>query len=337
MQSLKQELANLGLSKTVYALRYPESVRVVADTLHQTAENQNDYFFAHTGKQDTLHNVFLDKYRSWASEVVNADWDKFAYQYPTNGSSEAIREQIAYLAASGIDCLYVLDGEYEGYEAIAKGLGLRVIKINRLKALDKDYLKQSFPYQPGVFFISQPSSIDGNIWAHYDDFMVLLNEIYPSMGVYVDLAYVGCIADNYQLELQYENVEGIFFSLSKAFGVYYDRIGGVFLKNENPLLYGNKWFKNILSMKIGFNLMDAYDVYTIPKKYRFVQEHAVDDLIQDFKYIQKADVILLANLGKDLLNKETISLLSRNPQEDTVRICLTAILEGKIREPLDEK
>jgi hypothetical protein len=82
--------------------------------------------------------------------------------------------------------------------------------------------------------LSQPSAIDGNLWPGYGDFLQHMAERHPQVEVMLDLCYVGLLARDYAIEIGYPNIVRLFFSLSKIFGVYYHRMGGVFSKREIP-------------------------------------------------------------------------------------------------------
>ena len=64
------------------------------------------------------------------------------------------------------------------------------------------------------------------------------------------------------------------FSLSKPFGVYYDRIGGVLCRDPMPSLFGNQWFKNLTSLQLGAALLERHDVFDLPRRYKSVQRDA---------------------------------------------------------------
>jgi hypothetical protein len=332
----QDRMENLGITRTVYSLCYPESDKVLKDLLSQKSIIPM-YHDAYSKKQDNSHIDFLNQYKDWSKEVVNVDWDQLKFSYPSNGSSESIREQIAYLKATGVDTMFVFEGEYEGYEAIAKPLNMRIIKVNR-----EEYQFHHYGEEKSLFFISQPSSIDGNIWEGYSQFMMYMLNNYSNIRIYLDLAYVGCVPFKYKINCDYENVDGIFFSLSKAFGVYYHRIGGCFLKKENPLLLGNMWFKNLFAMKYGEKLMSEYSPMYLPNKYKEYKNLVIAELEQEIKVNYKdsyakvinSDVLLLSNIKTEGLPEELISMLTRGNKE-SVRVCLTERLESFFKDERD--
>lgn len=324
-------IKDLGMSKTVYSLCYPETeslLKGIWESSHILGLH-NMYDNTWTKKQDEYHHTFANSFKNWSKPNLAVNWSDFPIFYPTNGASEAIREQIAYLKTKGDKPIFVFEGEYEGYEAIAYAMQMNVIKINRDRYQNhkKDFEKG------GYFFISQPSSIDGSVWTEYDNFMKFMNDY--NVDVYIDTVYIGCISKPFLINTNYENIKGLFFSLSKAFGVYYHRIGGVFLKETNPLLFGNMWFKNVFSMYYGERLMDTSKPDFFAKNYFDKKQQAIKIIENKLNIqVEDADALLIVNINKtdDYFVKDLI----RNPKSDKVRICITPTLEKIIRGTYEE-
>jgi hypothetical protein len=324
-------IEEFGISKTVYSLCFPETKKVL-ESLWNKSEGLHDmYSETWTKKQDNYHLSFAETFKEWSKPNLTVNWDDFPFFYPTNGASEAIREQLAYLSTKENKRIFVFDGEYEGYEAVATALNMVVVKINREKYTE--YAKEF--EQGGSFFISQPSSIEGNVWNEFNAFMSYLS-IYDNVSVYIDTVYVGCISKEYSIYLDFEIIKGVFFSLSKAFGVYYHRIGGVFLKEANPLLYGNMWFKNVFSMRYGEELMKQFNVYYFPKKYNEQKLKAIKKLesVMNLK-IRNSDALLLTTIVKDTFEHE--KLLSRSKNSKEIRVCITPTLEKIINKVVNNE
>lgn len=308
------------VSRTVYALYLPET-RAIVDRLW----NEKPHFMydeAYTKKQDQYHRSFFNEYKKFSSPDLNVVWADFPYEYPTNGSCEAIREQIAYLKAQNINTMYILEGEYEGYEAMAVPLGFNVVKLSH----NLDSLKSTVYEENSVFFLSQPNSAFGNIWSDYDVFLSFMNEHNQHVRFYVDLTYLGNVLTVNKVNITYDNIDGVFFSLSKTFGVYYHRIGGCFLKKANPLLYGNMWFKNLFSLKLGETLMRELNKDEIVSKYKQKQLEAIKMIN---KNIKPSDVWLIGTIDVKHLDQEMLSLLKRF-DSNTQRLCLTQQLDAII-------
>src|SRR4029453_13569467 len=124
-----------------------------------------------------------------------------------------------------------------------------------------------------TFYISQPRAIDGNLWDGYHRFMTWLEAHQPTLDVFVDLAYLGTLKDGRaRIGPPFKNIRGIFFSLSKAFGIFYQRIGGMFSDREWPSLYANRlWFKNLVNLTLGEALMLQFAPQALPTKYHPAQ------------------------------------------------------------------
>lgn len=316
-----------GVCKTVYSIYWPftrdlidEVWRTDRDSIHRQYEQ------AWTKAQDALHDPYLERWTEWATPVrPRITRQAFPHWYATNGSSEALRETLADLAANRRDnALHVFAGEYEGYEAYARGYGVRVLVHDRHDA-------PRHPFRAGdIFLLSQPSAIDGNLWSGYDAFLRHMAERQPQVEVMLDLCYVGLVARDYAIDIDYPNVTRVFFSLSKIFGVYYHRMGGVFSKREMAGLYGNMWFKNLHSIYLGRRLLDRSTVRTIPDLFGRHQDTVVRKLQNRFPELRPSDAILLGHRRFDAGSATDAERMLR--RDDVVRYCLTPAMETAIRD-----
>lgn len=313
----------MKLSKTVYSLIYPESRQILSELWEQKPLHL--YEEAYLRHQDKNHEEFLKKWQEWSSPIISVDFSFFPNAYPANGSSEALREVLAYYVSEarmqGINpTLHVFQGEYEGYEAYARSYGVEIVKHDR-----SNWSATLSDIKSGhYFFISQPSSIDGNIWPDYDNFMTALNNL-SGVKALVDLCYVGCVAKDFKVNLNYPVIQHFCFSLSKVFGVYYHRIGGIFSKSALPGLHGNIWFKNLFSLLLGKTLMDKFSVFELPTKYQEYQSAGLTQL----PTWQASDVVFLIN---SKTNEHDFNEYNRGPN---YRACLTPLMDklmqGKIK------
>lgn len=322
---LNARLLAAGASKTVYALVTPETEAAKRATFGRFIPEQAEYFDmfreAWTGKQDALHEEFFDTWYEWSKPVVFFARKHYPYYYPTAGASEALRQLIFDMAAHSHNSpvIHIFAGEYEGYKAMAEAAGLSVMEHDRSAWPD-----QAVTISEGDrFFISQPSAIDGNIWSKFNDFLATM----PANSVVADITYVGAVSEvRDRFELDSTSVSNIVFSLSKPFGGYYDRIGGVFCRTENLALFGNRWFKNLTSLAVGTKLLQHNDVFSLPKKYRFAQTralvHASSELRMDFL---PSDVFILGTAAPT--NTGIGRYLSRAGKP---RICITPAMSKMI-------
>lgn len=318
--NIDELMKNAGISQFVYNITYPET-KLIKEEMWLSLPHDM-YSKTPTKKQDNMHFEFFEAWLNWTKPVLNINDYDFKYFYPTYGSSDAIKETIAYHATNRsvdnfIPTIHIFNGEYQGYELYAKNYNVRIIKhdINNYKQSIMDIAEPN-----DQFYLSQPSSKDGNIWKGYDEFLNWMVINCPKVKIMLDLCYIGTVANEYFINANYNNINTIFFSLSKSFGTFYDRIGGVFCKDEIPNLNENIWLKNLMSLKLGTKLLKTYSVYHLPQKYQYAQKEAIKIIGRN---IIVSDVILL---GHKKTNKpdELDKYLTRG---DNIRYCLTPIMD----------
>jgi hypothetical protein len=327
-------------TKTVYGLRLPAFNEVVKLT------QQEDSFLKRHEKpwlkyQDDYHSDFSQAYLDWMKPIIASSLDDVAF-YPSNGSSEAIKDTINYLSGKYTFLhLYAFEGEYEGYEAYAKCRGKMMNYIER-KDWKKSIEKLIIPHGPStskVFFISEPSSVDGNRWKEFqacvdylkaNDWIVCVDLAYAPMvfsgakRTGHSLSYVDETYSLYKLDLS--KVDFTFISLSKTLGVYYNRVGGVFSRHEIPSLYGNQWFKNIDSLLIGQRLVEAF---SLPKLKAWFDEVKTDAYLSypplDDTDLSFSDVPIIMNST----DTQTYSEFVRKGSS-VARLCVSPMLHEAI-------
>ena len=160
----------------------------------------------------------------------------------------------------------------------------------------------------------------------------MFNEI--GLSVYIDVAYLGLAMQKEIIDIsKYDCVQGIIWSLSKPFGVYYHRIGGILTKNNNPLLYGNMWFKNIYSMNFGIQLMKSIPIEKNWKLFKSKQEEVCGILshAMDINVIP-SDVFLLSLVVKNTNVYPCQKDFIRNERSSLIRICISPLLDKKIND-----
>lgn len=326
ISTLNAKLEAAGASKTVYAFVMPETEAALDRVLDADRESIRDmYRGAWTHKQDNAHREFFDTWKAWSAPVLKFDHAAFPHFYPTAGASEALREAVYALShkarAEGfLPMVHIFEGEYEGYGAYAKAAGM-IVRTHR-----RDKWEESI-HEIGakdLFFISQPSAIDGNVWKGFDDFVAALNQQQPDAGIILDATYVGAVAKPFTVEALSPNIRSIAFSLSKPMGVYYHRIGGIVSRDEMPGLWGNMWFKNLLSLKLGTQLMKTHDVCELPRKYALLQTQAAT--VAGWKLgleLEQSDVFLLATVKPSAAPGDLERYLARAGK---ARVCLTATM-----------
>lgn len=307
------------ITRTVYSLYWPET-RMVVDELWKSAPHDM-YEDAYTKKQDDMHRPFLETWLDWTGLGLRT---AFPHAYPTNGASEAIDHLIVPPGR-----IHMFEGEYEGYARIAEARGMDV-RTHRREPAPLALLNRSRVGLAGtkeLFFVSLPSAIDGEYWPDFDEFCETLARWNPEINIVVDVTYVGAAKKLQPLHLsRYPNVSAVVFSLSKPFGVYYHRIGGVVSRQPIETLWGNLWFKNLFSLQLGTELMRRYPVEYLPNRYAAVQRQAISDAIVRGELpadTQASNVVLLARSATG------VSDMRRAP--DKYRYCLTPDMARTIK------
>lgn len=344
----KNELAELhGVSSTVYSLILKETHEI--EQMCRKSMPFELYGQPWTAKQDSMHVEFfetwVERILSKCSNVESFEQmnELFPFYYPCNGSSEAIRDVISAIPKD--ECIICFEGEYEGYKALAGAYQVDCFEIERehdLKELHDAFYLMNREFKAIHFFISQPSSIDGNVWLKFDEFMKSiqsLNVFDFNIKVHLDLCYVGSTSNSLDINItNYDCIENIFFSLSKVYGVYFHRIGGVFCRNERKGLWGNKWFKNLFSLYFGTELMKQLG-HDNMAKYKEFQIEAISKMncespLFPGNVFVPSDVVILSyikNVKIKQLLKPHEKMMMRGT--NTARLCLTPGLSSVISIP----
>ena len=321
-----------GVSKPVFDCRWP-GTRQIAERLWRELPlglSERLYGKPWNGGQDRLHEEFIQQWLTWRRGVVSVDESAFPHRYATSGSSEAIRERIAQLStdrrAVGLEpVMHVFDGEYEGYAAYADAYAVRIERHDRARWRESFEAVSTGLPGGGLWLISQPSAIDGNLWEELPEFLRHLEETSPSVRVAIDLAYVGTVGRPYEIALTSPLIDTVFFSLSKVFGVYYHRVGGVLSRRVMPGLVGNKWFKNSFSLALGIELLTTLTHHAIPAKYAAVQARAVSEVRSALGTpLVASDALLIAHHP---VTKDLPAAVAGLRRANVVRYCLTPTLD----------
>jgi hypothetical protein len=338
--ALNRRLVEAGASKTIYALVTPETEQAKAAILGSVdAEGHADaaraahlemFREAWTSKQDALHRTFFDTWHRWSAPLVELDRAAFPFVYPTAGASEPLRHLIydygnIARARGFTPRVHVFAGEYEGYKAYAEAAGIAVIEHPRRdwRAVAETLAADDW------FFLSQPSAIDGGVWAEGNAFLGILSARGQAPQVVLDLTYVGAIAaaPAEKFAAGAACVRNVVLSLSKPFGAYYDRIGGVWCRAQDFGLFGNVWFKSLAALQLGTELMTRNDVFALARRYRDVQRERTRITGQRLGLrLEPADVYVLATAPPSADAEPALADYLRRPSNDPqarLRLCLT--------------
>lgn len=270
--------------KSVYSYYFPETRQIIDEIVknypHKTFLKSTDPGFP----LDTFEKPVIKKYIKWISEQL-PNLCQYRHRYVTNGSSEAIFHILAKIKAKEPNTpIYVIEGEYEGYKEYAKTLGLKVIEITPIGKGIKEM-------QPGVWFISNPSAIQGNIFPN--DFINLICN--KGHRVVYDATYVG-MTKPYRFNINHPKILAVLTSFSKPFGMFYYRIGFTFSRVPIQSLVANKWFKNILSIMIVDKILDTYKSDYFYNKYNPIRDKILEKIKHEGWELKPSDVFLLAHV-----------------------------------------
>lgn len=313
-----EELLKLGICKTVYSLPWPEARALVLAKQSQAEDLMGLHDRPWEKRQDCMHEGFRDAWIDFAGKAgVALSPGVMSNFYPTAGASEPIRETIALMGSKGRG-LAIFEGEYEGFEAVASALGLRIAKIRR------DDWRESLPklWADGFeLFTSNPSAIDGCHWGDFDDCAKLAS--LAGGKIHLDLTYVGACENSLPIDASADSISTVFFSLSKVFGVYYRRMGGAFSRENNPLLWGNQWFKNLDSLALGEALLREFNPGELARKWAPLRRERIAMLEAERGWsLAPSDVFMLAMGSGPGLDGEGLERVAGG----RARVCLTPSL-----------
>ncbi len=328
MLDLPPRVSETPPSTTVYSWYYPEVAACVNDFLSGIENRAEITQILRSNLNPGLDDFHLPLIEKWirltrGEGVIGLE--EFEHQYYTNGSSEGIFHWLTQYATENAVAegdeppLYQFEGEYEGYSAYAKTLGIEITPVSSV-----EQTKLS-----GIFLISNPSSIDGNICTER-----IKTVLDAGHQVVVDLAYVGMTLKPLNLDLSHPGIISVFGSMSKPFGLYYYRIGFCFSRYEISSLVGNKWFKNVLSILVAEHVLDNLDIQQVKTKYgttgymRRIASGLVGVDLQksdDKWFLEPSDVWILAYAKGKAKYGETP--YSRTPT--SLRVCLTPYFQHR--------
>ena len=312
----------MDVTRTVFGIYYPETRRIVEQLWDERPHAW--YERNYTGVQDGMHRGCLDGWRAWVGEAGVELGDGYGFECPTAGASEGIHALLALHATRGGRRIHVLEGEYEGYAIIAAALGLEVV-VHRRDSWRESISRARAGEQ---LWISQPSAIDGNVWGDFGSLVEHVGSHAPDVRVVADLTYVGAVAGKTSIDLSSPCIDAVLWSLSKPFGVYYHRIGGLIARAEVPTLRGHHWFKNLFSLQLGERLMAAHPAGELAARYR---EHQRDALASTQAAglvaadATPSDVIMLAHAAGSPTGEH--AAYARGPG---LRFCLSPLMDRMI-------
>ncbi len=259
---------NLSLvTRTVYTIYWDETM-AVQDAFWQSRPH-GLFNETSTRKQMDMHEPFLASWPVWSGIPIKKR--HFQFGYPLQGATEFL-----FATIKPPFRLHVFKGDYEGYRQAAQANGVEIVEHERRTEAPPKHSFDDTGRFVDVYFVSHPSSIDGEIWDGLETWLENMALKYPHVRIYLDLAYVGSTKKRVVIEPhRFRNIEGICFSFSKPFGTFFHRIGGAYLRHHHPVLHYNKWFKNLPALALGDELMRRYAVNAIPERNTALQAQAL--------------------------------------------------------------
>lgn len=260
---------------------------------------------------DEIHVPVIERIKQVQGDTIVGLGD-FAYAYPTHGSSQAMFNLMAEWKARGeLESVAVLRGEYEGYSAYADSL--------RIPVTQYDDLERAKPKAGEVWFMSNPSAVDGNWLSEeaWDGFVGAGHEI-----VY-DAAYVGLTTDR-TVDVSAPNIKAVLTSPSKQFGVFrYRNTGVTYTREPVSSMYGTKWFKDVPALLDTLKLYETFGMHDLPRAYQPVQRlicQALSELAEG--EVSPSDTLLLAHT-----DQAPGAGMERYQRADNYRFGLTKLFE----------
>lgn len=336
------EQKQLQALKSVYSYFFPEVRRLV----HHTDRLEDCLFFTNTPAEkaqmvvdsldfkkqlvvpkttdgkidlDLIHEPAIGRIIEIYEPIVPGISD-FKNRYFTPGSSQGIFHALAELKSQGVSKIFTLKGEYEGYKEYGKSLGIQTEEVDLGRTRIRDL-------ERGVWFISNPSSKDGNIISS-ETIKELCDE---GNKVFLDLAYVGSTKENV-FDVSHENIPTVFMSFSKPYGLFRFRMGFTFSREPVNSLYANKWFKDIQRVLTSVKIAEEVGPRMLHPRYETIQMRIINQIKrQGAPSVNKSDVLLLgyvsAEESKNLSGKEK-TLLAPYKRGGVHRLCLTPYYEA---------
>ena len=301
--------------KTVYGYLPPEVRKIlhrisgqsVTEILQQSVRLDMP---GYGGGLDNFHKGIIENLIAMHRENI-LHISQFKYSYPTAGSEEGIREYMSQLALRGVKTIYVLRGDYEGYDEVAKTRGIRTIYLNM------EINPRELPR--GHWFISNPSARNGN-WLP-DGFIYDICE--TGHKVFLDLSYFGS-TDTAVLNVMHENIDAVAISFSKPYGLFYQRIGFLFSRNPIVSLSANKWFKCVPSLMIADRIIQELDHESFARKYKEIQRKIVNQTNEEHgTALRPSDTFLLAWMPSSKIRPSHQKKLDPFWRGTNYRFCLT--------------
>lgn len=206
-------------------------------------------------------DVFKQRYWDWInnSELNSINWPQDLKPYVTQAVTQSIE---SFLFLHRNRRIRTLPGEYMAVSNLAQRFELNWSEIEDASSPD---------FEAGdCFMLSAPFSASGDVHPQMTRLLEAAND--KRVPTFIDCAFWGLCYD-IQLNLNYECIETVAFSLSKSFRIGLVRIGIEFSKNVSPTigLVNERSYLNRHGAVIACYLLKKFSADYIANKYRDLQ------------------------------------------------------------------
>ena len=205
---------------------------------------------------ESVIDEFLYYYHKWikSSDENNIiGLDQFKHKCYSNGTTESFDKFYLKNSTRRFRCF---KGEYMYH------------KLAWRNGYNWEYLEDNDLSENDAVIISLPFADTGNVHQDYHEIMRECNRL--KIPVLIDCAYFGVCKD-VDIDLAYECITDVVFSLSKSFPVAYARIGMRYTRvddDDTLFVYHKINYNNKLGASLGLKFIDNFSPDYIPNKYR---------------------------------------------------------------------
>lgn len=204
----------------------------------------------------TIVDTFLDEYENWILDGQNqyVGLENFRYKNYSLGTTEAFDKFYMINHNKRFRCF---KGEYSYHQVAWK---------NHPDFFS--YIEDGVLETNDAVIISYPFSDTGNKHVDYDNILKICQE--KNIPVLIDCAYT-CISSDMEIDLSYDCITDVVFSLSKIFPIAHARVGMRFSRldyDDTLFMYNKISYTNKVGASIGLSFIRNFRCDYITNKYR---------------------------------------------------------------------
>lgn len=208
---------------------------------------------------ESIIDEFLYYYNQWIKSTNENNiigLDQFKFKCYSSGTTESFDKFYLKNSSRRFRCF---KGEYMYH------------KLAWRKGYEWCYLEDEDLSENDAVIISLPFADTGNVHINYHEIMRKCNKL--KIPVLIDCAYFGVCTD-IDIDLAYECITDVTFSLSKSFPLAYARIGIRFTREDDDdtlFVYHKINYNNKIGAALGLKFINTFPPDYIPNKYRYKQ------------------------------------------------------------------